>query len=160
MKEFHSLNELEKFLKKNIRLALLKDPPTAVKNLMRKHILKDVYFRYRPKEYKRRGINEGLYDKDKIIFKSKKDNTVEIYNIAKRNIRYTNQYLAPVIEFGHEGAESKGYRGYSFPYPQYAYYYPRPFIKNTREDLRKNKQHIKAFIQSLKSYGINSVHGG
>lgn len=156
MAEFRSLKSLMSFLEKSIKDAIQDEPPKAVKNLMKKHILRDVYMKYKPKLYQRRLNRDGLLDEDNIEINSKSANKVEIYNITKRNLNYTNDYLAPVIEYGHEGAESRGYRGYSYPIPKYAYYYPRPFIGNTRRSLEKNKQHVKALQQSLKRLGIKT----
>lgn len=159
MKKFRSLKALEYFLKNRIAQALQAEVPNVVADTMETHILREVYLKYpSPKIYERRGNDGGLLDRENITWNRVSSNTIEVMNITKRNINYTNQYLAPVIEYGHKEAEAKGYRGYSFPYPQYAYYYPRPFIKATREDLMKNKQHVKAFQNSLKSYGINSKH--
>jgi hypothetical protein len=158
--DFRSMDKLEKYIKNAINKSIKDKPPQAVKNLMMKHILRDVYSVYKPKIYQRRYTKNGLYDENNVVFKPRKNNTVEIYNKTKRNLNYSNQYLAPVIEFGHEGAKSKGYRGYSYPNPRYAYFYPRPFIKNTRNSLKQNKQHVYAFIQSLKSFGIKSEWKG
>jgi hypothetical protein len=156
MVEFKSLKALNNFLKKNIKSALQDEPPIAVKNLMRKHIMRDVYMVYKPQVYVRRYNRDGLLSEKNIKIDNKRNNSVEIYNITKRNLRYTNEYLAPVIEFGHEEAISRGYRGYSFPNPSRAYYHARPFIANTREDLIRNKQHVKAFQESLKRLGIKT----
>lgn len=153
---FRSLKALEKYLKNAITKSLKDSPPIAVKNLMMKHILRDVYSVYTPKEYVRRYSSEGLLSEDNVVIDNKRGNRIEIWNKTKRNINYTNLYLAPVIEYGHKKAISNGYQGYSYPNPDYAYYYPRPFIKNTRNDLKMNKQHIKALKQSLKKFGIVS----
>ena len=88
--------------------------------------------------------------------------TVEIYNITKRNTVYTNDYtagqmyLTPVIEFGHEVAEEKGYRGYTYPNAYKEYYNKRPFISNTRKSLATSKSHVKALQESLKRLGIKT----
>jgi hypothetical protein len=153
---FKSFKALEKFLKTSIGKAIKDEPPKAVRNLMRRNIIKEVYSVYKPEIYERRYNNDGLLSEKNIISKPKKGNIVEIYNIAKRNIRYTNQYLAPVIEFGHKGAIDKGYRGYTFPRPMRAYYQERPFIRVTREDLFQKKSHVHAMKQSLKKLGISS----
>jgi hypothetical protein len=160
MPDFKSLKALEKYLKKAIKESIKEEPTKAVKNLMRKHILRDVYMVYKPKEYQRRLISGGLYDEKNIVIKPKRNNTVEIFNKAKRNMNNTNLYLAPIIEFGHKKAVADGYKGYSYEYPHLRYYHPRPFIENTRESLKENKQHVKAMKQNLKKYGIDSVDGG
>jgi hypothetical protein len=156
MAEFKSLKALNDFLEKSIKSAIKDDPPKAVKNLMKKHILRDVYMVYKPQQYVRRYNQGGLMDERNIVIDSKENNSVEIYNITKRNLKYQNEYLAPVIEFGHEGAIAKGYRGYSYPNPERAYYHERPFIKNTRDSLIRSKSHVKAFQESLKRLGIRT----
>lgn len=157
MPEFRSLNDLKKFLKNAVTEALKDEPPKVIKKVMREHIKKDVYDVYQPIEYQRRYDDTGgLYDEDMTISKNPNSYTVEVYNIAKRNINYMNRYLVPVIEYGHKKAESKGYKGYTYERPQYRYYYPRPFVKNTYLELVDSLEHVKAFQKSLKKYGIDS----
>jgi hypothetical protein len=162
MANFKSLKALKEYLSKSIDKAIKDEPPKAVKNLMKKHILRDVYMVYKPFRYERRLNRGGLLDENNILIDPKQPNTVEVYNITKRSTVYTNDYtanqmyLAPVIEFGHDVAEERGYRGYSYPNPKKAYYHARPFIRNTRNSLAKSKSHVKAFQQSLKKLGINT----
>jgi len=157
MEEFNSFKKLQDFLKQAVKKAIQDEPPKAIKNVLKKHILRDVYMAYeKPKKYVRRYHNDGLMDEDNIKVQFKRNNTIEVYNIAKRNLMYTNQYLTPVIEYGHEKAKELGYRGYTFPHPRYKYYHKRPFIANTRESLRKNKSHVKALQHSLRRLGINT----
>lgn len=158
MPEFRSFSKLEEFLKNAIQKAIKDEPPKTVKRTMRRHIEHDVYGEYSPKQYIRRGTDGGLADEDNIVIKNKEDNIVEIYNIAKRNMRYTERYLTPLIELGHRKYEDKYGKGtgYKYPYPQFTYYHPRPFVKKTRRSLRRGKLHINAFKKSLKKYGIDS----
>jgi hypothetical protein len=156
MKEFKSLKALKDFLDKSVKSALSDEPPKAVKNLMRKHILRDVYMVYKPEKYVRRYNDNGLWDIRNIKVDHTGSNTLEIYNDTKRNIRFRDEYLTPLIEFGHLKAKAKGYRGYTFPNPKKEYYNARPFTENTRKSLAKNKSHVKAFQQSLKKLGIKT----
>ena len=156
MKEFKSLKALKDFLDESIKSAIVDEPPKAVKNLMRKHILQDVYMVYKPEVYVRRYEDNGLWDIRNIKVDYKENNTLEIYNVTKRNIRFRDEYLAPLIEFGHLKAIAKGYRGYTFPNPKKAYYDARPFTENTRKSLIRNKSHVKALQQSLKKLGIKT----
>lgn len=162
MAQFKSLKALKEYLEKSVETALKDEPPKAVKNLMIKHILRDVYMVYQPRRYQRRLNNGGLLDEKNIIIDPKDHNTVEIYNITKRNTIYTNDYtagqmyLTPVIEFGHEVAEEKGYRGYTYPNSYKEYYKKRPFISNTRKSLATSKSHVKALQESLKRLGIKT----
>jgi hypothetical protein len=155
-KEFRSLKSLEAYLKNKIKSAIQDEVPRKVKQTMQENILREVYLKYSPKMYERRGNDGGLMDEENIIYNVLNSNTLEFMNVTKRNLNFNNEYLAPVIEFGHREAQRRGYRGYSYPYPKYAYFYPRPFIKSTREDLYKNKIHVEAFREGLKKFGITT----
>ena len=77
MKEFKSLKALKDFLDKSVKSALKDEPPKAVKNLMRKHILRDVYMVYKPETYVRRYNDNGLWDIRNIKVDYKDNNTLE-----------------------------------------------------------------------------------
>ena len=158
MPEFRSLNELKEFLENAVVKALNDEPPKVIKRIMREHIKEDVYDVYPfPKVYQRRYDGSGgLYDENMTISETPNEKTLEVYNIAKRNLNYMNEYLAPVIEYGHNRAESKGYRGYTYIRPHLRYYYPRPFVRNTYLELVQSLEHVEAFKKSLKKYGIDS----
>jgi hypothetical protein len=160
LKEFRSLKDLEKFLNDSIEKAIQGKVVKKIKNVMRKHIIKDVYRVYNPVFYDRRGTNGGLLAQENIISNQRDKNTVEVFNIAERNRDYSNtvyvnKYLTPLIEFGHDKAKQStlaGKQGYNYAYKYLAYYQPRPFMRNTRNELRKSKVHIPVFMNDLKSY--------
>lgn len=160
MAEFKSFKALDKYLKKAVKSAIKDEPPKAVKNLMKKHILHDVYMVYKPKQYIRRYNNQGLMDERNIKIENKRNNIVHIYNVAKRKDYYPNLYLAPIIEYGYEKARTKGVVGVPKGNPNLKYYDKRPFVENTRKSLKKSKSHIKAFQYGLKKFGINSKLNG
>jgi hypothetical protein len=162
MTSFKSLKALEFFLNNKIQNALESSHLLEkVKQTMQENILREVYMAYNPKRYQRRGSSGGLMDDDNITHDVIGRNKIAIYNIAKRNTSYanttyTNPYLAPLIELGHSEAVDRGYQGYNYPFRYLAYFKPRPFIKATRDELRRTKKHVEAFKQSLKSLGIDS----
>lgn len=159
MARIRKLSDLSKELKKIAANVMQNEVLTKVKELQQTWILKEVYLAYSPKQYERRGNYGGLIDERNILgVFSAKDTTLTVSNVTEYNNDYTaeptSEYLAPLIEFGHKAAVAKGYRGYSFPYRQLAYYRPRPFIAKTREDLAENKHHIKAMKEGLNRLGI------
>jgi hypothetical protein len=160
MAEFKSFKALDKYLLRAVKSAIKEEPPKAVKNLMKKHILHDVYMVYKPVMYERRYKDHGLMDENNIKIHNRRNEqrqaSVEIFNITKRNRFYSNLYLAPLIEFGHTGAIERGYVGYPRSKPFRKYHKKRPFIDNTRKSLKKSKSHIKAFQYSLSKYGIKT----
>jgi hypothetical protein len=162
MAGFKSFKALETYLNNKIRNALQSnDVIEQVKQTMQENILREVYMAYNPRVYQRRGNSGGLMADESITHDVLNSSTIAIYNIAKRNTSYadttyTNPYLAPLIELGHKEAENKGYQGYNYPFRYLAYFKPRPFIKETRNELARTKKHVKAFQKSLKSLGIDS----
>jgi hypothetical protein len=160
--QFKSLKALEFYIKSKIQYALQSGQfLDEIKQTMESNILREVYLAYTPKKYKRRGSSGGLLDDENITHDLVGTNMVEVYNIAKRNTAYanttyTNPYLAPLIELGHKQAVDEGYQGYNYPYKYLAYYKPRPFIRETRQELRRTKRHVRAFKEALKSFGISS----
>lgn len=161
-KEFKSMKALKFYIESKIQNALQSSHLLQeIKKTMQENILKEVYLVYSPKQYQRRGNSGGLIDENNITHDLVSKNRVEIYNVAKRNTayantKYTNMYLAPLIELGHEEAKASGYQGYNYPRKNRAYYKPRPFVRATREELKRTKKHVKAFKESLNSLGIYS----
>jgi hypothetical protein len=159
MKEFRSFADLKKFLNESIEKAIKGKVVKKVKNIMRKQIIKDVYRVYNPTMYKRRGTQGGLLANENIVSNNRGKKAVEIFNIAERNrdysdTVYTNKYLTPLIELGHlqaKGSSIAGNQGYNYPYKYLAYYQPRPFMRNTRNELIRSKEHIPVFMNDLKS---------
>jgi hypothetical protein len=154
MPNFKSWKSLDKYLKKSIKSAFYEDTAKKVKDEMFQNILNEVYAKYNPRVYERRYDNDGLMDRNNIVMKPKRNNGMEIYNIAKRKDYNTNLYLAPLIEYGQRKAKSNNIVGYRYPYPHLSYYKARPFVGKTREDLKKYKSHIKAFRFALRKLGI------
>lgn len=152
------LKELEKELYKRINIALETDVSDTVKNVMTDHIAQDVYGVYTPTAYHRRGNNEGLLDPDNIVSTIGNNGQLFVQNVTlgsesfdknHKRIRSYNRdkFLAPIIETG-IGYDIGGWAFYEVP---------RPFMKNTYEDLIENHYHIKAMKNSLKKQGLEVI---
>ena len=151
-----NLKELEKELQEKIDIALLTDVAQVVTEVMQDHIAKDVYEVYSPKMYERRLNENGLLD-EKNINSSIEGNTLIIENNTLGSSYYydpkskemkksqnADKEIAGVIESG------RGYDIHSWGYDEE----PRPFIENTREELRDYEWHKKALKQGLQKQGL------
>lgn len=149
-----NLKELQNALKDKINYALLTDVSHTVTEVMIDHIARDVYDVYLPNQYTRREDNGGLIDPNNINSSIEK-NTLVVENNTLGAPEYgidnkvfpsqnKDKEIAGVIETG------KGYDIHSWEYDGV----PRPFIQNTREDLKNNKYHVKALKQGLKKQGL------
>jgi len=158
----NNLKDLQKILQEKITKALENEVTNKVKDVMVKHIEDDVYSKYTPNpnsqnSYDRRGVNEGLADASNIGGVMVSD-TLEVFNAAVANpdiyidgnayqSQNKGEYLTPIIEYG---------QGYDFSNDgNSGYEKPRPFVKNTRDELKQTKVHVKALKQGLKNQGVN-----
>lgn len=156
MATFKSMNDIKKYIQAKVNESLLNDVVPAVREVMIDQIDKTVYDAYKqPEVYERRNDGNELRNENSIggyVL----NNTLEVYNAApanpdiyERGGKYESQnageYLAPIIEYG---------EGYDFPSEE-AYNEPRPFVSNTREQLKEEKQHVTALKNGLKSKGLN-----
>jgi hypothetical protein len=143
-------------LKRQIEMAVQNSLNKEVKQVMRdvvsKHVDSDVYDAYTPTHYKRRGDSMGsggLGDLDNIIG-SVQGTTLIVEDVAKANDRYktsmSGQKIAGVIEYG----SNKGFGQYDFKEIE-----PRPFLRNSVEELNSTKEHILALKNGLTRNGLN-----
>lgn len=154
-----NLKELEKELYKRINTALDTEVADTVKDVMTDHIIQDVYEVYEPTEYQRRYDDGGLLDPDNIIATLGNNGEMLVQNVALGNntvymedsisrVYYSsyniNKFIAPIIETG------IGYDVGGWKYDCV----PRPFIKNTHDDLKEHHYHTQAMKQSLKKQGL------
>lgn len=160
----NNLKELEKELQKRIQNALGTEVNDVVKDVMQDHIVSDVYDKYSPIIYTRRLNNSGLLDRDNIVSDFKGDLRLSVKNVTLGNKSYNireyaksggytakpmvsqnyNKPIAEVIETG-QGYDVKGWEYDGVP---------RPFMRNTYEDLRDNHHHTNAMKDSLKRQGL------
>lgn len=165
----NNLEQLETELRKRINNALVSEVDETVKETMMEHIISDVYEVYDPVLYTRRlnsmrNGGSGLLDGDNIKSELKSDLLLAVKNVTlgdkyvgirKYNLSggYTstpeisqnyNKPIAGVIETG-QGYDIDGweYNGV-----------PRPFIRNTCDDLRDNHYHTMALKEGLERQGL------
>lgn len=147
MKLCNSFEELKHELDKKIKKAMEKEVAETVRETMQTHIATDVYDAYNPKLYKRRYGNDGLIADSNII--SRYDdisNTLTTTNITVGNNNFspTDNYLSPIIESG---------EGYNFDFEYFNI--PRPFVRNTYEELIEYGWAQKALEIGLKRQGLD-----
>lgn len=160
MATFKNLKDLEKYLKEKIDNSLEKEVASMVKAVQTDHIVDDVYMAYNkvgggrqePYVYERRYFQGGLIDRENMVSEVA-DGVLTVTNIAEANPDYNKspvENLAGLIEYGHEN----GYGQYDYTRnrdgTEWQYMQPRPFIENTRDDIAKNKLHVKALKEALK----------
>lgn len=135
-----SQRDLKNFLaqfQESIGKALSNNVAKVTKETMSRHVKDDVYKVYPdPTMYKRTG---ELANVDNIECNLINDSTLVVENVRSDGDRN----VAEIVETG------KGYM-YDFRYSNV----PRPFIENTREDLRSTGAHVDALVRGMKQQGI------
>lgn len=155
-----NLKQLRKHIEKAISNSLENEVFEDVRETERRHVQTDVFNVYSPKEYIRRESDEWFYnslgkagigvkDERNIVFDPIKNGVLKVENVAEFNpvraIRNHGPGLVTLIEYGH------GARGIYYDYPKYPEYLrPRPFIANTREEIKQTKSHVKAMKLGLR----------
>ena len=158
-----NFDELEKVLKDKIENAMLTEVSDVVDEAILEHVQTDVYDVYNPVEYQRRYDNGGLGDRANLFTSIEtKGNTIEMQtdNLTKGNLyhrdgdkirksRNAKRFLANIVESG---------QGYQHPFDYYGV--PRPFMKNTVEQLQEDKWHVGALQVGLVKQGIEVKRNG
>lgn len=159
---FQSMDDLCDYLQSEIDSALIDNVAESVRSQMLEHIQTDVYSVYEPEIYLRRYENGGLSDSRNITPSLVSKGVLEVENKTPFNTDpecsidpsyHTDNYgygLAGLIEYGYGWSEAH----YDYPRKGRSYLKKRPFIANTRADLKTNKQHIQALKDGLKTRGI------
>ncbi len=151
--EFEDLDGLIGYINTSIEESLKDDVFEKVRETERRHIQKDVYEAYDPKVYERRkdkNFNESLASPENIQGELLDKTTLVVSNETEpnpfaRDGATTDKNLPEVIEYG---------RGYDYP-GKGAYSDPRPFTKNTVDELRETKAHVLAIKEGLVKRGID-----
>ena len=151
-----SLKELEKALQEKVDVALLTDVAQTVTEVMQDHIAQDVYDVYNPSRYARRMNENGLLD-NRNINSSIDGNTLIVENNTLGSPYYydpSDKKIKKSVNAGEEivGVIESG-RGYDISDWEYDSV-PRPFIENTREELKDYEWHKKALKQGLQKQGL------
>ena len=130
------LTNIEK--KRKIQNALENEVANTVIEEGRNQVQKTVYDVYpNPKKYDRTGLLKESWSIEP------RTNGITIKNT--RTDDKTNKYIPPVIETG-IGYE---YTGYGYSYEK-----PRPFIQNTKKQIKQDGTHIKALKKGLQQRGV------
>ena len=160
MATFKNLKDLEKYLKEKIDNSLEKEVASMVKAVQTDHIVDDVYMAYNnvdgarkePYVYERRYFEGGLIDRENMQSEVV-DGVLTVTNIAEANEDYKGSpvtNLAGLIEEGHLGHYGQYDYTKNRDDTEWQYMSPRPFIANTRDDIKKNKLHVKTLKEALK----------
>lgn len=138
MPTFNNLNDLLKHIKKNTQEVLETKVAENVKEKLIRHVESDIYS-YKPKKYVRHyEIGElGLGSPENVVI-NPIENGVEIVNITEHD----GKYIPYVVETG----VGYDYTGYGYEYEN-----PRPFVKNTKEELERTGEHIEILKKELKN---------
>ena len=147
-----NLQELRNEIMKRVNTSLKEDVGEKVKEIMLEHIETDVYNAYEPKTYSRRSDDGGLSDPDNIVVQREYDGIVSIENVTvgrefyfqdREAIRSDNadSPLTPIIETG------KGYDYWNKSFP-------RPFVKNTVDEIVQDKIIENTLKKGLKKQGL------
>lgn len=137
MPNFKNLKELKKYINEQAKKALQNGK--YVKNTVietgKKHVDKDVYF-YQPKQYERTGLLRESWDVENT------DDGIAVFNTRTDG----EKYIPQVIESG---------IGYDYTGYGYAYEKPRPFIAETRRELKDSNILKEAMKKDLKNAGFD-----
>lgn len=159
-------DDLIREIKQKVSDAMQDDVFQAVKEVYQKHIDEDVYDTGSG-YYRRRDASGGLIADENIQKTKIGDMGLEVRNMATpssslspKSSSGTAGQLAEWIEHGDAyktDAQKAMFGHYSNKdFSGEAWASPRPFTRNTIEDLKANKQHKFALINGLRKRGINA----
>lgn len=164
MPSFKNLKELEKHLNQKIKKAMENEVAEKVRDVQQQKIDKEVYAAYNivdgshqePYKYERRRDDGGLRDRRNMVATVTESNgkiELSVENVAEGKDQI-NIDLAGLIEYG---AGRYGY--YQYPYNRddtaWQFMQPRPFIRETRNELASTNQHVEALKKGLQKQGID-----
>lgn len=150
----NQLKELRKQLMSRVKKVAQKDMTEEIKDVEIRTIKTSVYDAYSPTMYIRRYGNNGIIDKKNInVHFTDNVNAISmsITNDTRGNTWWPNStsgYIEHIIEdgVGYTWTRSDIYKEQP---------YPRPFTKNTINDLKQNKEHVKALKDGLQKNNID-----
>ena len=147
-----SLKELRNYIEKCIDDSLENEVLETVKKIEISHVDEDVFDVYSPSVYERRGVL-GIDDPDNIVGNISQNGVLEVENITEFNPEYETENLGlglvKLIEYGH------GTSGYFYDYPTSKdFTEPRPFISNTKKEIKEYKSHVIAMKSGLEKHQI------
>jgi hypothetical protein len=162
MPSFKDLDSLMKHIAKKIDESLADEVSSMVKETEQKHTYSDVYAKYNvtshgwsePYVYDRRISDGGLADTDNMVA-TVNDGILTVTNVTKGKDGLDN--LVGLIEYG----DKAGYGEYNYKTNRdgtaYQYLNPRPFIENTRQEIKDKGLAKKSLVEGLKNRGIDAI---
>lgn len=161
MPKVNSIAEALKIVKEKVEAALLVDVAETVKRTEIRHVYEDVYSRPESRLYQRRYSGGGIGDISNL------EEYVEGDTLVVANTTPFNPYLNGTdssagysqnagLSEGLDGLIEYGDRNWKGIAYDWATYEPaRPFVKNTVEELRASKEHVRALAGGLRKRGLN-----
>ena len=154
-KSFSSLKELENYLQSKINDVLQHETSDAVKDEIQSSVSDTVYTET-PTQYVRRNLKNGsLGDKNTMSSELITDGVLEV---------------SPDADFNHQFASThNGYGGvnldkslafnieYGYGSKSHWYDIPRPFVEESKENLKKSKAHIESMKDGLRARGLDVI---
>ncbi len=154
-KSFTSLKQLEQYIQQKIDETLLDDVSETVKDELQSSV-SDVVYTKTPTEYIRRNLKNGsLGDKSTMNSELISNGVLEVSPDADFNHPFASTHggygavdldksLAENIEFGY-GSKTHWYD------------IPRPFVQESKENLKKSKAHIDSMKDGLRARGLDVI---
>lgn len=151
MAQFKSLATIQTYLEQNLHQVL--KGTAAIERIladaMSKTVVDVVYSKYSPKEYERRGLNDGLSDPrngivSDVIIESNGRVRLVFENIAEGSDTLMNSMLVDTIE---EGIQE------NWSNPEGVWSNPRPFMEETANRIKQNPSEV---INAIKS-GLRGI---
>ena len=157
MPTFKNLKDLERHINMQAKAILQKDVAEKVKDVMQMKVKTEVYDKYtsysnHPDAYERRYEDGGLADRSNMESKVV-GNTLVVENTTKGQ---DGSRLDGLIEHGQGG----GYGSYDYAPAMNSegdFREPRPFIEETRKELRNTNSHVQEFKKGLHKLGVKTV---
>jgi hypothetical protein len=142
-KKVKSIKDLKELVKNDIEKKIKSDSAQMkLKDVNRQSVINEVYKKYRPKQYIRRGDNRGLSDRRNINVvpvKIPDGVLILLYNTTiptgYDSYGMENEFLTPIIENG-------------LPNPEGPWDMPRPFMEDTEDKLMSGDT-IKNIIKEI-----------
>jgi hypothetical protein len=155
-KSFKSISELNAYLQQKINETLLTDVSEVVKDELESSVSDEVYGAGEPKQYIRRDLKNGsLGDK----------NTMNSELISSGLLE-----VSPDADFNHPFASTHGGYGavdldksltenieYGYGSKTHWYDIPRPFIQESRDNLKQSQAHVECMKDGLRARGLDVV---
>ena len=145
MPNFKNLRQLEVYVNKQAQ-EILYDRRGIFEEIGKSHVESDVYDKYEsdktnPNAYVRTGKLKESFRTTPVT------NGIVIDNTRSENGRD----IVEIVEKGHYDSQ-----GYEHIKPGASYLLPRPFMQNTKQEIKDRKLHITELQKGLKQKGIDS----